>query len=277
MSSALKVRVATVLISMPLIVALIVLLPHGHHLVMNLLVVPVAVLGGLEMEGLLRARGVRLPRAVFSVLGATLPAVAWLEIAGLAGARFFAGWLAALVSVVLLRVPFVRRQEDFPDILPSVTGSLLVLIYPGLFLSYLVRLSAGEAATRVLLFFFAAVLVNDIAAYVVGMTLGRTSRARLPVSPNKSVAGFAGGFLVSVALGWAGHAVWPDLFRGSLARALLIGAALGALTILGDLVESALKRSAGVKDSGGLIPGRGGILDSVDSWLLSAVALYYLL
>ena len=277
MSGSLKVRTATAAVSVPLIAALIVLLPQGHHLVMNLLVVPVALLGGLETEGLLRARGTRLPRALFAALGATLPAVAWLEIAGLVGPRFFTGWLAALFSAALLRALAVHRREDFPDILPAVTGSLLVLIYPGLFLSYLVRLSAGEAATRVLLFFFAAVLINDIAAYGAGMTLGRFTRLRLAVSPNKSGAGFAGGFLVSVALGWAAHAVWPDLFRGSLGRALLTGAVLGVLTILGDLAESALKRSAGVKDSGGLIPGRGGILDSVDSWLLSAVALYYLL
>ncbi len=283
--SSLRARTVTVVVSVPLIAAILVLLPGRHHLVLNLLVVAVALLGGLETEGLLCARGTpsatgdSRPRALFAALGATLPAVAWLEIAGWVGPRFFWGWFLALVAAALLRCVAVRRQEEFPAILPAATAALLVLVYPGLFLSYLVRLSAGEGAeaTPVLVFFFAVVLINDIAAYLAGLAFGRFTRVNLAVSPNKSGAGFAGGFLVSIALAAAAHAVWPGLFRGSLARALLAGALLGALTILGDLVESALKRSAGVKDSGTLIPGRGGVLDSVDSWLLSAVALYYLL
>jgi phosphatidate cytidylyltransferase len=216
------------------------------------------------------------PRLAFSALSATLPAAAWLEAAGWVGERFFGAWFLALVAVVLLRTVGARRQEAFPDILPATASALLVLVYPGLLLSYIVRLAGLPNATRVLLFFFTLVLLNDIAAYLAGRALGRYTRVNLPVSPNKSGAGFAGGFLVSVAASLVFNRYYPDLL-GGVGRALLIGGLLGALTILGDLAESGLKRSAGVKDSGTLIPGRGGILDSVDSWLLSAVALYYLL
>jgi len=78
----------------------------------------------------------------------------------------------------------------------------------------------------------------------------------------------------AVGLAAAGKALFPDFLPVSYPAVLALGAVVGALTILGDLVESVLKRSSGVKDSSALIPGRGGVLDSIDSWLLAAPAFY---
>ena len=92
----------------------------------------------------------------------------------------------------------------------------------------------------------------------------------MAVSPNKSLAGFAGGLLGSLLAALISYYLFPRAGIGSLAALLFTGLCVGVTVILGDLVESALKRSAGVKDSSSFIPGRGGILDSFDSLLFSA-------
>ena len=84
------------------------------------------------------------------------------------------------------------------------------------------------------------------------------------------MAGFIAGFLSSIIVSWIYYLVLPQLFPTSLAVMLVFGAVMGATTILGDLVESAFKRSAEVKDSGTIMIGRGGFLDSLDSMLISA-------
>jgi phosphatidate cytidylyltransferase len=100
------------------------------------------------------------------------------------------------------------------------------------------------------------------------------SRLGWPVSPNKSAVGFACGLSGAAATAVLCRALFPEFLPTSYPGAVAFGLAIGVLTILGDLVESALKRSSGVKDSSSLIPGRGGVLDSIDSWLLAAPAYY---
>jgi phosphatidate cytidylyltransferase len=116
---------------------------------------------------------------------------------------------------------------------------------------------------------------NDIVAYLAGMFLGRRTRLGYAVSPNKSAVGFVAGVLASIAVVMVFRVAIPELLPIGYGFTVLLGAAAGILTIAGDLVESALKRSAAVKDSGGIIPGRGGILDSIDSWLLTAPLFYF--
>lgn len=125
------------------------------------------------------------------------------------------------------------------------------------------------------LFVFFVLLVTwagDAAAYYVGKTWG--SRPLAPrLSPNKTVEGFLGGLVVAPLAAWLGH-VWffPAV---TPIDCLVLGALFTALGLLGDLSESVLKRHAGVKDSGSLIPGHGGMLDRVDSLLLNAPVFYY--
>ena len=97
----------------------------------------------------------------------------------------------------------------------------------------------------------------------------------MAVSPNKSRIGFLGGFLASPAVVVLFSYLLRDLVTVSTVRAILFGVVVGAAAILGDLVESALKRSASIKDSGQIIPGRGGLLDSIDSPLFAAPFFYY--
>src|SRR5262249_17070896 len=131
-------------------------------------------------------------------------------------------------------------------------------------------------ATRgpeVLFLLMLTVSVSDTAQYYTGRAIGRRPLAPA-ISPKKTIEGAAGGFVFGAAtLAIAGRGWLP---RQPLAVRGLLGVAVVALGIAGDLFESMLKRSAGVKDSSGLIPGHGGILDRIDA-LLFAAPVYYIL
>ena len=115
------------------------------------------------------------------------------------------------------------------------------------------------------------IVASDIGSYLVGRRFGRLPLS--PISPGKTIEGALGGLVASVAVGvtFAVWMQWP--------WALLSGGVLGALVALfalvGDLTESMMKRDAGVKDSGALIPGHGGILDRVDSYLFTPAVVFY--
>ena len=268
------VRTATVVVALPVFFVLIFILPQYNHLALNIGAVLVAALGAMELGALLRKRGIPAFRFLFP-FAALIPVAAYLEVLGLIPPVWSPAVPTTLVVLVLLRSLWIRDRKDLDFLLQRVSSSLLVILYPALLLSFIVRLTAFENARWVLLFFFSINFANDIAAYLAGMFLGRGTRLDYAVSPNKSAVGFAAGILASIGVAL--------LFRGTVAGLLPIGygatagfgAAAGILTIAGDLVESALKRSADVKDSGGIIPGRGGILDSVDSWLLTAPMFFF--
>lgn len=197
---------------------------------------------------------------------------------------------------------------DLKQALPHMAGSLLAVFWGGLVFSYGVDLRflevvrAGhpgfvEAITRLvddrplhgigvfyLFFVFAVVWCYDSAAYFVGSALGKKNRIGLSASPNKSWAGLAGGVVGSmVAFGLfdlVGRFVFPDIYRhtffaGHPALSVALAAVLALLSQVGDLIESVMKRSAGVKDSGTLMRGHGGMYDAVDS-LIPTLFLFHL-
>jgi phosphatidate cytidylyltransferase len=152
-----------------------------------------------------------------------------------------------------------------------VSVSLLPSIYIGLPIATLVaiRVNGGPASLFLLMF---TVMVSDTAQYYSGRAFGRRPLAPA-ISPKKTVEGAVGGFVFGAAtLALAGHWWLPGV---PAAMRALIGVAVVALGIAGDLFESMLKRSAGVKDSSSLIPGHGGILDRIDA-LLFAAPVYYI-
>ena len=125
-----------------------------------------------------------------------------------------------------------------------------------------------------LLFIFSVIWWGDIAAYYVGKYLGKHSLAPR-VSPGKTVEGSLGGLAGNLA---GGLAAWAWFFQEiSLTHCLIVIVICGIIGQFGDLAESILKRSAGVKDSGSLIPGHGGLLDRIDSLMFAAPAFYFYL
>jgi len=117
---------------------------------------------------------------------------------------------------------------------------------------------------------------NDAAAYFIGSLFGRT-RGIVKYSPNKSLEGYAGAFVLTILLAAALRGIFGVKFPLDWVQALSIGVLLAVLAPVGDLVESVLKRKAGMKDSSHLIPGLGGVLDIFDSILMSAPFYYILL
>jgi phosphatidate cytidylyltransferase len=154
------------------------------------------------------------------------------------------------------------------------------MIYPGLFMSWIIQMALFREAGFVIMIFFLVAFLNDGLAWATGILLGKNNQGLIAASPNKSIAGFIGGIAASVATGMAAVALVPGAFTStvmpSMPAGALLGLGAGIAATLGDLSESAIKRSAGVKDSGTLILGRGGALDSIDSLALSA-PIYYLL
>ncbi len=177
----------------------------------------------------------------------------------------------------------------------DISTSILGLFYGGYLPSYWVRIRAINSADtsnlafngfwpqdwthfntlptglEITLLAFGCIWAADIGAYTIGRLFGRTRLSN--ISPKKTVEGAVFGVLgsVGVALLGAWSLSWPLWPMTGIALGLLIG----ATSLLGDLTESMMKRDAGVKDSGQLIPGHGGILDRADSYVFTAPLVYY--
>ncbi len=142
------------------------------------------------------------------------------------------------------------------------------VLYIGVAGVALIELRGGDAAGRGnVLFLFLVVWASDIGAYLAGRLLGGPKLLPI-VSPNKTWSGALGGLVAAMAVGVAAAALLEPL--GSLVRAALVAALLGVVAQMGDLLESWIKRRFHVKDSSGLIPGHGGLLDRLDGVLAAA-------
>ncbi len=260
-------------LAVPFFIAVTLLLPGHRHAALAAATTAVTAFAAHEVLRLLPGDRRRLVRAPAIAAAAGAPAVTWLEISGVLGPHALTAYLAGGAGGLLLlgTVPS-RRPADEP-VRERSSAAVLVLLYPGLLVSYVVRMASLDRAGEVLLAFFILVFGTDIAGYLAG----RLTRARpcgLPVSPNKTAVGFAGSMVMALALAVAVTRLFPEALPFGVAGALGVGAAVGAATIAGDLIESALKRAAAVKHSGRHIPGRGGVMDSIDSILLGAPAFY---
>lgn len=157
------------------------------------------------------------------------------------------------------------------DALGRAAAATFPMLYLGLPVGALVSLRARHGREALFLLML-AVIVSDTAQYYTGRAFGRRLLAPA-ISPKKTVEGAIGGFVFGGALVGIVGAWWlPDV---PLALRVALGMTLVALGIAGDLFESMLKRSAGVKDSSALIPGHGGVLDRIDA-LLFAAPIYYI-
>ncbi|MCL2762697.1 MAG: phosphatidate cytidylyltransferase [Treponema sp.] len=274
-------RLLIFFVGIPAIVAIVLLFPHHNHLVLNLLVVTFSALGAVELSVMLAHKQLHISKAEAAIMGALPPLMMILNISFGFNPLLLPAVTAASVSWLLVSSIFFRGST-LDNFLNRFAAGCAVLLYPGMLLTWLVRMSHWEASGIIILVFLCTVFAGDSLAWATGKLLGKGNQGFIPVSPNKSIAGFIGGLIASTMVG-AGTAVfWPEIFATQQSAILGIpvvaGSVLGLLTgtaaILGDLGESAIKRSSGSKDSGHIIPGRGGVLDSIDSISLAAPVFY---
>lgn len=184
------------------------------------------------------------------------------------------------ILFLLLAVPTafaceLWRKSATP--IANVAATFMGVLYVALPMSLLIYipllLTSGEWKPEIMLCYMFIIWVNDVFAYLVGVCFGR-HRMSPRISPKKSWEGFAGGITASAVAG----AVFGYLLDGNMAVWIVLALIVSVTGVAGDFVESLFKRSAGVKDSGSIIPGHGGFLDRFDAMLLSApYAFVYLL
>jgi phosphatidate cytidylyltransferase len=224
-----------------------------------------AILAVVEFSAIASALGAKIPRALVAIcVAATCVAV------GYGGVALE---IVLLVSLVLIGTTVVVTLEPGPGVMSSAAAAVFALVYIGAPLGALaaIRTLGGYEAVLVLLI---TIVVSDSAQYYTGRAFGRAPLAPA-ISPKKTREGAIGGLVFgTAAMVIGGKLVFPAAPPLALAVASLAVVILG---IVGDLFESLLKRSAGVKDSSALIPGHGGILDRIDSWLFAGPAYYLFL
>jgi phosphatidate cytidylyltransferase len=188
--------------------------------------------------------------------------------------------VAVLAALSILSLASrVSKPIEMDQALISVSATLFGVVYVAVLASFLIGVrmlpeaaAFPRAASKLLTMFFAIVMMTDTGAYYIGRAFGHNKLAPR-VSPGKTVEGAIGGLATAILIGPLCKLIFfPEL---PLSHAIALGAAIGLLGQIGDLAESLLKRGAGVKDSGNLLPGHGGMLDRIDSILFCAPLLFY--
>jgi phosphatidate cytidylyltransferase len=243
-------------------IAIIVVL-HATRTIGALLVIAVALAAAHEMAGLLESSGCPLSRKPVLAASLLLLACGFLEgVTGISAGLAAGGFLVIAGSVA---------EGSVKGAVGRSSAGLFILIVPVWSLGHLAFYLSTREDRMALLFLLLCIWVSDTAALYFGSAFGRRKLAP-SISPNKTVAGSVAGILGAVCTALLFRLL--SLVQWPLSFVVLSGFLVSILGQGGDLVESAVKRDAGVKDSGRLIPGHGGVLDRVDA-LLFAVPLFY--
>jgi phosphatidate cytidylyltransferase len=287
--SDLPARLLTASVLVPSIIYLIYL---GGLWVLGTVIV-IILLGQREFYGLIEDKGAHPIVGFGLAAGAALPVVAYL------GNEYHATVLMTVTLLAVMMAQLGRRRIS--EALESISGTFFGVFYVGWLFSHAVVLREfySQIVTRygvevaaelrivpdtgafLLIYAAAVVVLCDAGAYFAGRAYGKRKLSPR-VSPGKTIEGAVGGVLTGTLGGLVFKGfldlVWPEASMGlGWVAATVCGVIVSILGIVGDLVESMLKRDAKVKDAGALLPGMGGILDRIDSPLLGIPGMYYLM
>ena len=287
-------RVLTAVVLIPIVLALVLRAPIPVVAMMAALVALLAVQELLKLSEAYGIRPLRWPTYIFVGLFFVFLAITPGDDKPLLTTAIFVytvGFAAAIAPFVFLTV--AMRRADLSSALPAALVSSFGFAYIALPMGFVVQIRQQWSGAFLLLYLLLLVWSGDIFAYFVGQWLGR-HRMSPRVSPNKTWEGAVASLLASVLVGMLlynyaqpissallnAHLIerrdgFFALQKPPLGPTLLLSAAINVAAQLGDLVESLIKRGAGVKDSGNLLPGHGGMLDRVDALLFAAPVLWY--
>ena len=265
-------RILTAVVLLPVLIASILIAKLA--LLFVVLAAAAMILALIEFWLLARKQQVRADAAAGLLSGVALLTIFYFTRPGLLPDLLMIQLILLLLTAGSLTAAMVRGAP-FDRMITSVGVTVLSVMYVVLLGGHLVATRVGFApilSKHLLSFFFLVIMGSDSAAYYGGRMFGRHKLAP-SVSPGKTWEGAVAGMLASLLLAAAAH-YWFFLDL-PLKFALPLAAVMNVVGVLGDLTESALKRSAGAKDTAQILPGHGGILDRTDSLLFNAPVIYY--
>jgi phosphatidate cytidylyltransferase len=285
-------RIATAVVLIPIVLALVLRAPAPVLALVAGIVALLAIHEFLKLTGSYGVEPMGWPTHVFAGLFFVALAVSGgTPLAATASFLVTLGFAAAIVPFIFLTR--AMRNEDLRSGYPAAAASVFAFTYIALPMGMLVQLRQLAGGAFLLLYLLLMVWAGDIFAYFVGKAIGR-HRMAPRISPKKTWEGAAASVIASVAVGWLlfSHAEpisrallgWGlierrdgifGLEQSAMMPIILLTIVLNISAQLGDLVESLIKRGAGVKDSGAILPGHGGMLDRIDALLFAAPVLWY--
>jgi phosphatidate cytidylyltransferase len=228
----------------------------------------VAVLGSWELAAMLLAKNVRVGKRLATLLAIVL--VSTFQFSKFGPMGIFVIFILFMLAAVLKLI-----ETGIENYTSRLAMAILAAIYPGFFVSFsiLMHREFAPAGWVFLLFVFVNTWLADTFAYMFGHWLGK--RKLVPtISPGKTWIGLVASFPGGLIAAFLAKPFLPNWSIGSMITLSLAATAFGQL---GDLIESAIKRDCGVKDSSNLIPGHGGVLDRFDSFIIALPAVYFLI
>ena len=256
----------------PALMAVLALVGFGTWPMVAVVLLAAALLGMYEYHRMLTALGA----GGLDYLTMALATVLILCGSMLGGQQGMGGMLALGIGMVIVRC-LMGSEGSQEKIMRRVAFGVFGVIWIPWNLGHLVLVVQGPWGPPVLFVLLLAVTGSDTLAFVTGKLIGRHKLAP-SISPGKTIEGALGGLLGGVAGGWVATIWLVPLFPdGDLIKIALLSVLLSVMGQLGDLMESLVKRAAGVKDSGRFLPGHGGYLDRLDAFLLVPPFFYYAL
>lgn len=259
----LKKRVLTGAVTIP---ALCLLIGYGPEPTLFIMVLIAVALGLHEFYSLVLPENKRNEKALGILLGMGLASLIYFGDAFLLHASL--GFSITFLSLVYM----LKSRNNFTLAISKMALTLFGILYIGLLLSYVSLIDKTAPGKQWVLFLISTVWAADIGGFFIGSLVGR-HKLYPKVSPNKTFEGLGGGVGVAITAAL----LYRKFFFSDLdiSDCIFLGFSLTLFGQMGDFTESMIKRSANVKDSSGLIPGHGGMLDRLDSFLFSAPFLYY--
>lgn len=265
-------RLLTFFIGIPLVLS-IVFCDYLNHLPLQIAIGIFAVLGANEFYTMLQKKGCRLfTREIVLIGTALLPFSCYIFILSSLSLDI-TPWV--FITIIILLMGFeCFTAKSFEDSASKISYSMLTIFYTGFLLTFISRMTLLPDSKYIISLFLLFVFMCDSFAWFFGILFGKSTRGFVAASPNKSLVGFIGGIAGSIGCGFLFKYFFPEIITISYLNLFILGLITSISAIIGDLIESVFKRSCDVKDSGNLIPGRGGILDSIDSIVIAAPIFY---